>query len=55
MAPRLEELGQKDKVANIIGVAVLRELGPLIGAIVLAGASRSIAAEIEHDGRQRRS
>jgi phospholipid/cholesterol/gamma-HCH transport system permease protein len=47
MAPPLEELGQKDKVANIIGVAVLRELGPLIGAIVLTGfAGASIAAEI---------
>jgi phospholipid/cholesterol/gamma-HCH transport system permease protein len=47
MAPPLEELGQKDKVANIVGVAVLRELGPLIGAIVLTGfAGASIAAEI---------
>ena len=35
LAPPLEEFGSKDKVANIIAVAVLRELGPLIGAIVL--------------------
>lgn len=47
MAPPLEEFGQTDKVANIIGVAVLRELGPLIAAIVLAGfAGAAIAAEI---------
>ena len=47
MAPTLEEFGQKDKVANIVTVAVLRELGPLIGAIVLTGfAGASIAAEI---------
>ncbi len=47
LAPPLEEFGQVDKVANIISVAVLRELGPLIGAIVLTGfAGASIAAEI---------
>ncbi len=47
LAPPLEEFGQKEAVANIIGVAVLRELGPLIGAIVLTGfAGASIAAEI---------
>ncbi|MCW5777538.1 MAG: ABC transporter permease, partial [Phycisphaeraceae bacterium] len=47
LAPPLDELGQRDKVANIVGVAVLRELGPLIGAIVLTGfAGASIAAEI---------
>jgi phospholipid/cholesterol/gamma-HCH transport system permease protein len=47
MAPPLDEFGQKDKVANIVTVAVLRELGPLIGAIVLTGfAGASIAAEI---------
>lgn len=47
MAPPLDEFGQKDKVANIVSVAVLRELGPLIGAIVLTGfAGASIAAEI---------
>lgn len=47
LSPPLDEFGQKDKVANIISVAVLRELGPLIGAIVLTGfAGASIAAEI---------
>ncbi len=47
LAPPLDEFGRKDLVANIIAVAVLRELGPLIGAIVLTGfAGASIAAEI---------
>ncbi|MGD9791007.1 MAG: MlaE family ABC transporter permease [Phycisphaerales bacterium] len=47
LAPPLDEFGQRDAVANIIAVAVLRELGPLIGAIVLTGfAGASIAAEI---------
>ncbi len=47
MTPPLEVLGQKDKVANIIGVAIFRELGPLIAAIVLTGfAGAAIAAEI---------
>ena len=47
MEPPLADFGQSDKIANIIGVAILRELGPLISAIVLAGfAGASIAAEI---------
>lgn len=47
LAPPLDQFGQKSLVANIISVAVLRELGPLIGAIVLTGfAGASIAAEI---------
>lgn len=47
MAPPLDELGQKPLVANIVGVAVLRELGPLIAAVVLTGfAGAAIAAEI---------
>ncbi|MFN9132741.1 MAG: ABC transporter permease, partial [Phycisphaerales bacterium] len=37
MAPPLDEFGQKPVVANIVGVAVLRELGPLIAAIVMTG------------------
>lgn len=46
-APSLEQFGQTDKVANLIGVAVFRELGPLIAAIVLTGfAGASIAAEL---------
>ncbi|MCZ6735249.1 MAG: ABC transporter permease, partial [Planctomycetota bacterium] len=47
MEPALADFGQTDKVANIIGVAILRELGPLIAAIVLTGfAGASIAAEL---------
>lgn len=47
MAPPLQEFGQVDKTANIIAVAVLRELGPLIAAVVLTGfAGAAIAAEI---------
>ena len=47
LSPPLDDFGRKDLVANIISVAVLRELGPLIGAIVLTGfAGASIAAEI---------
>ncbi len=47
MAPPLEKFGQKELVANITGVAILRELGPLIAAIVLTGfAGAAIAAEI---------
>ena len=46
-APSLEQFGQVDKVANLVGVAVFRELGPLIAAVVLTGfAGASIAAEI---------
>lgn len=47
MAPPLAEFGQTESVANIIAVAVFRELGPLITAIVLTGfAGASIAAEL---------
>ena len=47
MAPPLDKLGQVTLVPNIVAVAVLRELGPLIAAIVLVGfAGASIAAEI---------
>jgi phospholipid/cholesterol/gamma-HCH transport system permease protein len=47
LAPPLDEYGQKENVANIVGVAVLRELGPLIAAVVLTGfAGAAIAAEI---------
>ncbi len=47
MEPTLAEYGQTDRIANIIGVAITRELGPLIAAIVLTGfAGASIAAEI---------
>ena len=47
MAPALADFGQTDKIANIVGVAIFRELGPLISAIVLTGfAGASIAAEL---------
>ena len=47
MEPPLSTFGQTDKIANIVGVAVLRELGPLISAIVLTGfAGAAIAAEL---------
>ncbi len=46
-SPSLADFGQTDKVANLIAVAVFRELGPLVAAIVLTGfAGASIAAEL---------
>src|SRR5438105_1709423 len=45
MAPILRDYGMVSKVADIISVAVFRELGPLMAAIVLTGfAGASIAA-----------
>jgi phospholipid/cholesterol/gamma-HCH transport system permease protein len=47
MYPPLSELGQANKIANIVGIAVFREMGPIISAVVLTGfAGASIAAEI---------
>lgn len=47
MAPTLESYGSIDSVANIVAIAMFRELGPLLSAIVLSGfAGASIAAEI---------
>lgn len=47
MAPTLEAYGSLDRVANIVAIAMFRELGPLLSAIVLSGfAGASIAAEI---------
>ncbi len=47
LAPVLESYGQLDQVAVVIAIAVVRELGPLLTAIVLSGfAGASIAAEI---------
>src|SRR5438876_10024896 len=47
MAPILRDYGAIDRVADIIGVSMFRELGPLVGAIVLTGfAGASIAAEV---------
>lgn len=47
IAPILKSYGAEPKLADIISIAMFRELGPLIGAIVLTGfAGASIAAEI---------
>lgn len=47
MAPPLNEFGQTDKVANIVAIAIFRELGPLISAVVLVGfAGAAVAAEL---------
>ncbi|MBI4579262.1 MAG: ABC transporter permease [Planctomycetes bacterium] len=47
MAPTLQAYGSLEKVANIVAIAMFRELGPLLSAIVLSGfAGASIAAEI---------
>src|SRR5438874_862276 len=47
MAPILRDFGVVETVADIISVAMFRELGPLVSAIVLTGfAGASIAAEM---------
>ncbi len=47
MAPTLRDYGSLDKTANIVAIAMFRELGPLLSAVVLSGfAGASIAAEI---------
>lgn len=47
MAPILRQYGAANRVADIIAIAVGRELGPLVSAIVLTGfAGASIAAEL---------
>lgn len=47
LAPTLESYGQLEKIADVVSIAIVRELGPLITAIVLSGyAGASIAAEI---------
>lgn len=47
MAPPLADFNQTPQVATIIAIAVVRELGPLISAIVLTGfAGAAIAAEL---------
>ncbi len=47
MQPPLADFGQVDKIANILSIAVLRELGPLMSAIILTGfAGAAIAAEV---------
>src|SRR3954454_6914671 len=37
IAPILRDYGALDRVADIISIAVFRELGPLVSAIVLTG------------------
>ncbi len=47
LAPVLESYGQIERVADVVAIAVVRELGPLITAILLSGfAGASIAAEL---------
>jgi phospholipid/cholesterol/gamma-HCH transport system permease protein len=47
MAPILRDYGMVPKVADVIAIAMFRELGPLMAAIVLSGfAGASIAAEM---------
>jgi phospholipid/cholesterol/gamma-HCH transport system permease protein len=47
MEPTLKQYGATDRIADIISVAIFRELGPLVAAIVLTGfAGASIAAEM---------
>jgi len=47
LAPTLEDYGQLERVADVVAIAVFRELGALISAIVLSGfAGASIAAEL---------
>ena len=47
MYPKLNEFGQGEQIATINAIAALRELGPLMTAIVLSGfAGASIAAEL---------
>ncbi len=47
MAPTLQAYGQLERVADVVAIAIFRELGPLISAIVLSGfAGASIAAEL---------
>ncbi len=47
IGPILDDYGVASQLPGVIGIAMFRELGPLIGAIVLTGfAGASIAAEL---------
>src|SRR5213075_3272202 len=47
ISPVLKNYGALDRVADIVSLAIFRELGPLVSAIVLTGfAGASIAAEM---------
>src|SRR5688500_2570280 len=48
IAPVLKTYGALDRVSDIVSLAIFRELGPLVSAIVLTGfGGASIAAEME--------
>lgn len=47
LAPTLDTYGQLERVADVVAIAVFRELGALITAVILSGyAGASIAAEL---------
>ena len=47
LAPTLDTYGQLERVADVVAIAVFRELGALISAVLLSGfAGASIAAEL---------
>lgn len=47
LAPTLERYGQIQNVATVVAIGIMRELGPLITAVLLSGfAGASIAAEL---------
>ena len=47
LEPTLTSYGQTEQVATVVAIAILRELGPLITAIIISGfAGASIAAEL---------
>ncbi len=47
LAPTLQSYGQLERVADVVAIAMLRELGPLITAVLLSGfAGASVAAEL---------
>jgi phospholipid/cholesterol/gamma-HCH transport system permease protein len=46
-APILRDFGQLERVADLVAIAITRELGPLVAAVVLTGfAGAAIAAEL---------
>jgi len=47
LAPTMQDYGSIEKIAVIVSIAMFRELGPLLSAVVLSGfAGASIAAEL---------
>lgn len=47
VTPPLEQYGARERVADVVAIAIVRELGPLITAVILSGyAGASIAAEL---------